>query len=69
MATGSQAASRQRRDAAHYHTGVYSGQRCDGCKHCRPAMVSFGATKKDRHCVLHKAPVKTHGVCAQWAAK
>ena len=63
MATGSQAS---RRAAAGYHTGVYSGWRCDGCAHCRPAGAGFSLTKKDRRCALHNAPVKTHGTCAQW---
>jgi hypothetical protein len=68
MATGSQAAARDRRDAAGYWTGASSANaqvRCDNCVHVRPSPALFGKTKYDRLCAQHEAAVKTHGCCRQ----
>lgn len=64
MATGSQAAARDRLRAALYRTGrPQYDHRCDTCAHCVPAQR---ASRYDRQCELLDARVKTHGVCQRW---
>jgi hypothetical protein len=72
MATGSAAASRERRDAAGYWQGASSANsqpRCGNCAHIRPHPGLFGTTRYDRLCSLHEAAVKTHGCCKQHQPK
>lgn len=66
MATGSQAAARDRLRVALYRTGrPQYDSRCETCTHCGPAQRG---SRYDRQCVLHEARVKTHGACVQWKA-
>ena len=67
MATGSQAAARDRLRAALYRTGRAQFEtRCDTCVHCGPAQRG---SRYDRNCDAHRATVKTHGVCQQWTRR
>lgn len=67
MATGSQAAARERLQAAHYRTGRAQFEpRCDGCMHCTAAETG---KQHGRYCEAHRADVKTHGHCDHWAMR
>lgn len=67
MATGSQAAARERLQAARYRTGRAQFEtRCDSCMHCTDAV---DGKQHGRYCGAHRAAVKTHGVCGWWARR
>ena len=67
MATGSQAAARERLQAAHYRTGRAQFEpRCDRCMHCTDASAG---KQHGRYCEAHRAEVKTHGVCDHFAMR
>lgn len=66
MATGSQAAGKQRLQEANYRIrqgGQPGVQRCSGCRHVDPEQT---AKQHGRYCTLHRAAVLTHGVCDAW---
>lgn len=67
MATGSQAAARDRLRVALYRTGrPQYDSRCDTCAHCVPAQRG---SRYDRTCSLHDAPVSASGVCQAWTPR
>ena len=49
-----------------YSTGRphHDPKRCETCAHCDSTPLARGA----RYCDRHRAEVKTHGVCQQWAS-
>lgn len=66
MATGSQAAARERLQAAKYRTGRAQYEtRCEICAHCDATPLR----QHGRYCAQHRAEVRTHGVCDQWARR
>lgn len=71
MATGSQAAKKERLQQAGYKTGasaVPGRPRCERCTHAELSQALIGKTKNDRHCRLLDAPVKTHGCCSRYVS-
>ena len=70
MATGSQAAKRERRDAAGYKTGQTQHQpRCSTCMLAEKPPGTQRQTAHDLVCSLHSTGVKTHGVCRGYLLK
>ena len=64
MATGSQAARREKRDAAGYTTGCPQHEpRCGTCMLSEPVPGTQRQTAHDLMCTLHTTGVKTHGAC------
>jgi hypothetical protein len=70
MATGSQAAKREKRDAAGYITGRTLHQpRCSTCMLAEKPPGTQRQTAYDLVCSLHSIGVKTHGVCRGYLLK
>lgn len=69
MASGSQAAARERLQAAGYTTGKAQHEpRCEGCRQVELTAAGVGHTARDRYCKVLQAGVKTHGHCRMFAA-